>query len=146
MADVRAQSPAINVNRFAVFIDQVWDSQPDFNVKRLKSPIGEGYIEAVNASCKRVQDSLGVEVMVALHPERLSKNPFSTDGFSHFTGDLIKRSEFVVAHYSLAINYEVLCKKPVLVMATSQINSLAVFKHAIDFYAEALSSRVQDFL
>ena len=69
----------------------------------------------------------GYDIKIALHPKNnLNKNPFPNKKscFIDKTPELIKDCKHVVMHYSMAVSYGVLYKKPITFITTDDLNSI----------------------
>lgn len=109
---------------FAVFLDQYWPFHPDFIVNRI--PVHEtsaSYHSALLRYFEAIRKQTGIEVVVAAHPRaerKLLDDAFAGCQVWHgITPSLIAHSQFVIAHYSTAINLAVLHDKPVMLVATN---------------------------
>ena len=82
--------------------------------------------------------------VIAAHPRA------SQDNASNFYGDrdifygktlpLVRESEIVLLHYSNAVNFAVLCKKPILFFTTKEFDSS--FRKQVDNLASELNKKV----
>ncbi|WP_147802806.1 hypothetical protein [Alkalicoccus halolimnae] len=109
-------------SKYAVFLDQNLPGHRDLilNGSAISS---ENYYEEVNSFFDYLEENLNIKVVIAGHPR--SKNMSSNFGGRNIyfdeTVELVKNSEFVLSHYSTAINYAVLFRKPALFIATKEI-------------------------
>lgn len=75
----------------------------------------------------RIENAAGVKVVIAAHPRsRYEEHPDYFGGrqiIKGKTAQLVRDSNFVIAHVSTAINYAVLFKKPVIFVSTDSVNA-----------------------
>ena len=122
------------VKPYFVFIDQYLDKHPDFYKNKKKPPVTEKYYKALNSFCKGLSEYAGVKYVVASHPRRpITENvdfdtPYLYDYKSVF---LVKECDFIVAHYSMAVDFAVLFGKPVLLITTDEIEKSWVNKFVV---------------
>jgi hypothetical protein len=121
---LRSQSEFKNEKRFAVFLDQNAPSHPDYHFHKNKPPVSEkSYYQSMNYFFDNFEKITGVEIIIASHP-RLStiksKNQWgSRRSIIGETPLLVKESNLVFAHYSTAISFAVLMRKPILQLLTN---------------------------
>ena len=122
------------VKPYFVFIDQYLDKHPDFYKNKKKPPVTEKYYKTLNSFCERLSEYAGCKYVVASHPRRpITENvdfdtPYIYDYKSVF---LVKECDFIVAHYSMAIDFAVLFGKPVVLITTDEIEKSWVNKFIV---------------
>jgi len=124
--------------RFAVFLDINLAFQSDIKV------IGWDYVDAprygnsLNRFFRMVEESFGVEVVIAAHP-KANYDPDYFEGrkiMKGVTPELVRDSEFVISHHSTSISYAVLNRKPLLFIYTDDMKKV---------YAETIVAYIHDF-
>lgn len=135
----------VHGKKFVVFLDQALECHPDFALNGTAPPVGVEYLEALNNFFSDIKTYFGFEVVVAAHPKRSNHRAFGDVlCVTGETADLVAGSEFVIAHYSTAINLAVLHKKPILIASTAELSRVAWTKAALKAHADALGVRVYE--
>jgi hypothetical protein len=133
-AALSKESSIMLIKPYFIFIDQYLSNHPDFHKHKKRPPVTEKYYASLNSFCKRLSDYSGCEYIVASHPRRPSEESKSFDTqyvFDYKSAFMIKDCDFVVAHYSMAIDFAVLFEKPVLLITTDEIEESWVNKFII---------------
>lgn len=109
------------------FIDQNLSFHQDFYIKK-KKPIvtPDEYYKNLFKYFKFIQSKYNTKVIIAAHPKKGLKNPFLKNckfkiSFNK-TPNLISESRFVIMHYSTAVSYCVLFKKPIIFITNNELN------------------------
>jgi len=116
------------INRdYAVFIDQHLYYHPDIYGKNYRSGYmgsnADWYYEKIKKFFLKVEKDLKLEIIIASHPRVNYKNNFKgRKVIKGKTNQLIKHSKLVLAHYSIAVNFAVLYKKPVMFVTSTNRN------------------------
>lgn len=116
---------------YYLFIDQYLDGHPDFFIKNKKPPVSKNYYKSVNKFFAELTEHTKNNCVVANHPRRPKsiKSDFNTKYvYEYETANLVKECEFVVAHYSMAIDLAVLFEKPILIITSNEIENSWVSK------------------
>lgn len=125
--------------KYAVFLDEYLPYHPDLEMFGLKSVEAHSYYSSLNAFFDTIEREQQIKIVVAAHPKsNYQSNPF--DGrllIKDKTECLIKDAEFVIDHFSTAISYAILNKKPLLLIYTNGIQE--VFPNLVE-YAKNISS------
>ena len=111
-------------SRYAIFLDQNAPAHPDYKFHGNKPPVTQkNYYNSLNKYFDFFEDKTGLEIIIAAHPRSASSNSafwgnrqFILDN----TPQLVRDSEIVLAHYSTAISFAVLWKKPIIQLTTSE--------------------------
>lgn len=130
--------------KYCVFIDQYLPGHPDF----LQNDINkESYYISIKKVLKQVEVRFGLVPVIALHPkadgEIFEKAEILT--YKHKTIQLIKGSSLVMAHYSTAISFAAIYKKPIFFVINDEMlkgKHGSTFKKQIDNYARFFDSKV----
>jgi hypothetical protein len=132
---------------YGVFLDQDMCSHPEYiyaNVPLYATP--EKYFPTIRNGLKEIASALGAPIRIAAHP-RLSRQSKYTDHFGGIsveygkTAELISKCSFVVCHYTTAVQFAVLFKKPVIFVTTDELNSSAADRY-IKKFADSLGKPV----
>jgi hypothetical protein len=115
-------------NKYAVFIDQYAPSHPDYSFHGNKPPVtDQKYYTSMNDFFNFFEEKTGLNVIIASHPRRNQADNSVWQGRLDIIGktpELIKESALVFSHYSTAISYAVLWRKPIVQLTTDEyINS-----------------------
>jgi hypothetical protein len=114
-----------NETNYAVFLDQNAPSHPDYYFHKNKPPVTENnYYQSMNSFFDNFENITGIEIIIASHP-RISANKSCNQWGNRRsvigeTPSLVKGSDLVFAHYSTAISFAVLLKKPVVQLITNE--------------------------
>lgn len=115
--------------RFAIYVDEAMCDHPDYAIDGLPVPTGpDAFFPALKAFFDRVEEELGLEVIVALHPKsnyqpsELPRLFGQRRTYSGKTPGLIRRSELVFLHNSTSLSYAVLFRKPTMFLTSHDID------------------------
>jgi hypothetical protein len=109
------------------FIDQNLSYHQDFYIKK-NSPIvtPSDYYKKIFNYFKFIETKYNTKVVIAAHPKKGLKNPFLKNCrykiYHNKTPSLISESRFVIMHYSTAVSYCVLFKKPIIFITNNELN------------------------
>lgn len=131
--------------KYAVFLDEYNLHHPDNNITGL-TPVGKNYYSELNSFFSKIESKFSVKVIIAAHPRsRYDKigNPFQNRKVFKFkTIDLVKYSQFVLAHASTAITMSVIYKKPLVSLTSRYYHHTYI--NSIKLFSETLSSTLID--
>jgi len=124
---LKAKSNAYAVNKnTGVFLDQYLPFHPDSvhsGVKTLFNP--QEYYAALCRLFDHLEDDFGIKIIIAAHPRSHYEDmPDFFGGREVIRGktiELVSSSGFVIVHNSIAINFAVLFKKPMLFLTSDKI-------------------------
>ena len=107
-----------------VFIDQDFPLPYDRRLKTNKPLFSEKkYWNSVNSFLDLVEKKYNKEVIIARHPRgNLNKNISKKRTLQHQTSQLIKNSFIVICHNSMAIQFAILWKKPLILVTTNDLD------------------------
>jgi len=110
----------------AVFLDSYVPFHPDRCLTKTGFPIlADKYYTLLNNIFVIIEDKLGLEVVIAVHPSsHYETHPDYFRGrklVKGKTAKLVRESRLVLAHYSTALNFVNLFKKPVTFLTFSEI-------------------------
>ncbi len=126
------QSPVAPSGRYAVFLDQnicfhpeyIYDGIPYFTT-------AERYFPALTNGLHAISAALDVQLTIAAHP-RSPPHQMYVNYFAGIpvkfgaTAELISNCEFVICHYTTALQYAVLFQKPVIFVSTCDLAASSV--------------------
>jgi hypothetical protein len=133
--------------RYAVFLDQNICFHPEYvylNIPFYATP--ERYFRTICNGLRTIADTLGTPMRIAAHP-RLSRQKRYIDYFEGIpveygkTAELIANCAFVVCHFTTAVQFAVLFRKPVIFVTTDELFSSAAEKY-IEKFAASLGKAV----
>tara|TARA_B100001142_G_C14344785_1_gene659475 strand:+ start:859 stop:2040 length:1182 start_codon:yes stop_codon:yes gene_type:complete len=145
LKDNKESKPELNY-RYAVFIDQNLAHNTDPLITGTGRVVTEqNYFPSLKKFFDQIEKKYDIRVVIAAHPRA------SQDNASNFYGDrdifygntlpLVRESEIVLLHYSNAVNFAVLYKKPILFFTTKELDS-SFRKPAIDSLAASLNKSI----
>jgi hypothetical protein len=134
-----------STTKYVVFLDEYNLHHPDNNISGIV-PVGKNYYLELNSFFSEIESKFSVKVIIAAHPRsRYDKigNPFQGRKVLKFkTIDLIKYSQFVLAHASTAITMSVIYKKPIVSLMSCNYHHTYI--NSIKLFSETLSSTLID--
>lgn len=111
----------------ALFLDEYYPFHPDYHLfKGMDSGMGpEEYYGPLNRFFDYLEGALGLRVVVAAHPRsHYEVRPDCFPGRRVEKGktlELVSRARLVLAHASTAVNFAVMCRKPVLFLTSRRM-------------------------
>jgi len=107
--------------KYAVFIDQYFYHHPDFKTKHIEHEFtNTDYYPQLNTFLESFSKKTGLKVIVASHPRRhqVQEADFNADFDLYYnkTAQLIKDADIVLMHFSTAISFAILSRKPFLLL------------------------------
>ena len=134
-----------STTKYVVFLDEYNLHHPDNNISGIV-PVGKNYYLELNSFFSEIESKFSVKVIIAAHPRsRYDKigNPFQGRKVLKFkTIDLVKYSQFVLAHASTAITMSVIYKKPLVSLTSRYYHHTYI--NSIKLFSETLSSTLID--
>lgn len=120
----------------AVFIDQFLPYHPDAQAQKGCGKIdADTYYECLRALFDRIESELNLEVVIAGHPRANYPQLGSVFGNRkiHYgdTAALIAKSRLVVAHYSTAIGFAVMFRKPMMILTSHDLSNFHPLRERI---------------
>ena len=113
---------------YAVFLDQVMIDHPELELMKMSSEVDpERYHPALERCFLAVEEQTGLDVIVALHPKA---TPQTKDRFGHRVvnmpvGSLVRGSSLALCHYTTAVSFPVIFRKPVLFLTSDKMETNA---------------------
>ena len=110
----------------AVFIDQFAPFHPEAKVLKIEGAVEpEHYYKSLRSLFDRIENELGLKVVIAGHP-RADYQPFGNvfgdrKIFYGDTADLVTKSRLVLAHFSTAIGFAVMFRKPIMLLTSREL-------------------------
>lgn len=147
--DHEHESRAEDNEKIAVFLDQWFPFHNDSALIGTQTEVtAENYYKDLNHAFRFLENN-GYTVKIAAHPKALyDQTEYKEKDYyqgrvieKNNTLQMVKKSELVICHLSLAINFAVLYKKPVLFVTTDEINKTYHGKN-MDLFAKALGKNV----
>ncbi|MDC1188010.1 hypothetical protein N8202_05990 [Gammaproteobacteria bacterium] len=131
-----------NLGRFALFIDQYAPSHPDYKFHNNEPPVSEkNYYKTINSFFDFFEKRTGLKVIIAGHPKRDIDTSKIWNGRTQIVGktpELIRQSNIVISHYSTALSFAVIYRKPILLITTDEYYN-SYRKHQFLAFSEALN-------
>jgi hypothetical protein len=124
--------------RYAVFLDVNFPYHSDLRMIGLPQLEPVNYYASLRRFFSRVETEMGIEVLVAAHPQAQYTNDMF-DGrriYRGMTPALVRDAEFVISHHSTSISYAVLNGKPLVFVYTDEMEEI---------YRRTFVSYIRDF-
>ena len=145
LSNEKLNNKKIATTKYVVFLDEYNLYHPDNNTTGIM-PVGKSYYSELNSFFSKIESKYSVKVIIAAHPRsRYDKigNPFQGRKILNFkTIDLVKYSQFVLAHASTAITMSVIYKKPIVSLISHNYHHTYI--NSIKFFSETLSTTLVD--
>jgi hypothetical protein len=114
--------------KVGVFIDEYLPFHPDYINAEVDPPITpEEYYPLLRRCFDYLEEKNGVRIVIAAHPRsEYEKHPDYFGGREVIRGktdELIRKAGFVLMHHSMASNFAVLYKKPIIFLTTSKLDN-----------------------
>ncbi len=116
---------------FAVFIDSGLTNHPDYEILNAIPPVSEAaYYPALCKVFDKIEKDLSCEVIIAAHPKTTYTNQKNKNIFggrkiiTDKTAELIKQSILTLSHFSTALSYVSLYRKPIIFLTSNEIEAL----------------------
>lgn len=140
------ESPTLIDKPYIVFLDEYMPFHPDFSMFNIRTISATKYYEQVNSFFDHIENKFNLKVVIAAHPKAnyKTKNPFQNRPiYFDKTCELVKDSEFVVAHASTSISFAILHKKPIYFLSTTGIMQTMPTQHLfIEHFAKVLNAKM----
>ena len=119
--------PKKYMNSYALFVDQDLAFHPEYGVSDIKSYVTPNqYFPILYKGLKRISSALETDIWIAEHP-RAGNFQNDESVFNEFpvhrssTLELISQAEFIVGHYSTALQMAVLFRRPLIFFTTNEL-------------------------
>jgi len=113
-----------NSKAYALFLDQNAPAHPDYAYHGNIPPVTKDcYYQAINDFFDDFENTTGIEVIIAGHPRSSQELEVNWPGKQFVlrqTPQLVKEAKLVFAHYSTAISFPVLWRKPIIQLTTNE--------------------------
>ena len=116
-----------NNKKYIVYLDQDLFGHPDFFIKKRKPIVDKKFYIDINKFFNFIKKKYRCEIKIALHPKsKLQKNFFSKYFlcYQNKTAELVRESEHILMHYSTAVSFGVLFKKPITFLTSNHLNTI----------------------
>lgn len=109
-----------------VFLDDYMPHHPDFDLLQMQKVNPFKYYEEINRFFKYVEDLTNLPVVIAAHPKAVyEENPFENRRICfNQTVELVRDSDFVLAHASSSIGFAVCFEKRIILMSSDEIKTI----------------------
>lgn len=118
--------PQIVDEPYIVFIDDFLPFHRDFEILNIKTVDPDHYFKSLNIFFGKIEKNQGLKVVIAAHP----KSNYTEDVFEgrktikFKSCNLIKNASIVVTHFSTAISFAILAKKPLIFIYGFEIKNV----------------------
>jgi len=125
-------------DKYVVFLDQYLLNHSDFIRSNTKLNINEDkYYRELNSYFKQIEEIFNYKVVIAAHPRadiRTYKKLFNERDIIYGKSVLlVKYSEFVLTHYSTAINFAIIYKKAILFLTSNDLEKTNINHYIQEF-------------
>jgi hypothetical protein len=115
-------------DKYAVFIDQNLPFNTDpFFTKSARVATARNYFPSLTKFFAQLEKDLRMPIKIAVHPranlDSISKAFGGRELLQGETASLVNDSSLVIAHYSNAVNFAVLYRKPLIFITTDELNA-----------------------
>jgi len=91
------------------------------------------YYKDLRVFFDQCESNIGVKILIAAHPKANYHGKENHFGgrkiyYGHNSAELIRQAQFLIMHYSTAINLALLFRKPIIFITSNQLNSLSIGK------------------
>ena len=137
----------ISQKKYCVFLDEYLPHHPDFKMFDIKTISSVEYYKKLNLFFDMVEFKFGFEVIIAAHPkaEKYKDKDFFNNRKVLFskTPELVKDSEFVIAHCSSSIGFSVLNNKPIVSLIMNEMKvKMPNYYDSIKSFSQALDTKL----
>jgi hypothetical protein len=134
-------------NNYCVFLDEYLPYHPDFDILNIRNIDPDIYFRKINYFFEFIEKKYNIEVVIAAHPKALNYNkinPFNSRKLIFGeTSNLVRYSEFVMAHCSSSLSYAVLNSKQIFHLTVAESITLVPFFYDVMLgYSKELGSSI----
>lgn len=135
--------PYCHERKYCVFLDQYIPYHPDNTSYKIFQTVNASeYYGQLNIIFDNIKKWYRLDIIVAAHPKAdyAKKRTFKEDILIKYqmTAALVKNAEFVMAHFSTAIDYAVMAWKPILILKLPEVAKFKVWRAACEGYEKML--------
>lgn len=145
LSNEKINNKKIFTKKYVVFLDEDNLNHPDNSITGIM-PVGKNYYSELNNLFSKIESKYSLKVIIAAHPRsRYDKIGYPFQGreiFKFKTIELVKDSEFVLAHASTAMTMSVIYKKPIVSLTSRNYHHTYI--NSIKFFSETLSTTLID--
>jgi hypothetical protein len=112
--------------KYSVYLDEILFNHPDEKLLNTPSIENENFYTKLNYYFDVLEKKLNTKIVIAMHPKRnFDDRKFfqNRDVFYAETKELVRNSEFIIAHGSTSINFAIIYKKPIIILTNKKINA-----------------------
>ena len=122
--DLKNDCELKDIGSYALSIDQSAPSHPDYETHNNTPPVSENkYYKSMNSFFDFFEKKTGLDIVIAGHPRRSPEASNCWNGRRQITGkthELIRQSSIVLSHYSTALSFAIIYRKPILIVTTNE--------------------------
>ncbi len=111
---------------YIVYVDQGLLTHPDFFIKKREPLVDKNFYIKINNFLSFIEKKYKYQIKIALHPKNNKMNNLFPKRYICYldkTAELIKDSKHVLIHYSTAVSFGVLFKKPITFLTSDKLNN-----------------------
>jgi hypothetical protein len=111
---------------YAVFLDQMMIDHPELELMKMSSEVDtERYHPTLERCFRKVEDETGLDVIVAPHPKATAQSNARVGRtvVGMPTASLVRGSSLVLCHYTTAVSFPVIFRKPVLFLTSDKMET-----------------------
>jgi len=113
--------------KYFLYIDQNFINHPDFYIKKRRPFVDQKFYTDLEIFFSKIEKKYKIPVKIAIHPKTTVENNIFTNRkriSKEKTSLLIKNCKHVFAHYSTAISFAVLFKKPMTFLTSNDLKKI----------------------
>jgi hypothetical protein len=111
---------------YAVFLDQMMVDHPELDLINQTSEVDtERYHPSLERCFRKIEDQTGLDVIVAPHPKATAQSNarIGRTVVGMTTASLVRNSSLVLCHYTTAVSFPVIFRKPVLFLTSDMMET-----------------------
>ncbi|MGE6353875.1 hypothetical protein ACQKCJ_08335 [Flavobacterium sp. NPDC079362] len=135
------------VGKYVVFLDEYLPFHPDWEMFKIETLEASKYYESLNNFFAEVEEKYGLKVIIAAHPkaDKYNKENFFKGREVYFgkTVELVKNSEFVIAHMSTAVGFAATFEKKMIFIYTYDLYRIMRSQYnIIKYFSEIFNTQL----
>ena len=113
---------------YILYIDQNFLYHPDYYLNNSSPFVGKHFNKHIENFLINISKKNNCDYKIALHPKSLNKKNYfklsKKKCFLKQTPELIKNCKYVICHYSTAVSFAVLFKKPIISLTSKELDNV----------------------
>ena len=112
---------------YILYIDQNFISHADFFIKKRNPFVSKNFYSQLEKFLIDISKKNNCDFKIALHPKSIldkSNFKFRNKCYLNKTPELIQKSKYVICHYSTAVSFAILFKKPIISLTSIELDNV----------------------